>query len=135
MTLLTMENVERVALGAAKEWLLPRLKEHHRQGRTLHALLAFGPLVQHASAEELDLLEVVSPLAQATTADVTSEIKLDRRFLGRVTLVSMSPEGFNAAIQASAPLVIHVLGAFKALYDASGLERRLVTARRRLLTA
>lgn len=136
MAYLTMKDIEDFALGEARRWIARRRRQLAHDGRILHAVVAFGPLVQHSSADELDLLEIVDELPQGPqSADITHEIKLDRRFLGRVALLSLTPEGFAEALKARAPLVLHVLEGFNVLLDEIGVAQPLSTARRNLRTA
>jgi hypothetical protein len=135
MAFITTADLEQLALDGVKEWLLKRIETLHAEGRQLHGLIAFGPLVQHASAEELDLLEVVDPLPQVTTRDITNEIPLDRRFFGRVALISISPADLDRALAATAPLLHQIFAGFKVPYDTAHLSRRLTAARKSLKSA
>ncbi len=124
MPYVKMSDLERFALDHVRAWIDQRAGVLRRAGRQLQAVIVYGPMIEHRSTDELVVMEIVSPLDQTTTADITAELSLDARNFGRVALVSISWEHFKAAIKARVPSVIHLLQAHKVLDDRARLGVR-----------
>ena len=119
-----MRDLERLALDQVGQWISARRDDLARSGKRLLAVVAFGPVVQHTSMDELNLIEVVEPQEKATTQDITETLALDPRLFGRVGLVSISRADLEKAISARTPLALNLLLGFKVLVESKGLGLR-----------
>ncbi len=133
--MLTVEVVARLALQQVERWLLKHKSELAAKGHPLVGLIAYGPLIEGTSLEELDLLEVVQGLQKATTVDITDSIDFDSRFLGRVRLVSISPDGLKRAIAERPLTLIQLLRGYRILEGSPALGRTLSTVRNSIFAA
>ena|SRR5579871_5695812 len=124
MSPLEMRDLERPALDRASAWIRGRTAGLAKQGKRILAVIAYGPLVQRSSLDELDLIEIVDRLERATTEDITDALALDPHVFGRVGLVSISQADFENAIDLRTPLVLSVLQGFKVLVESKGLGLR-----------
>lgn len=119
----------------ATRWSRDRCRHWQASGKKLHALIAFGPVIQHASGEELGILEIVTPLAEPVSEDVTEQVPTDRFWFGRIHVTTLSPELLDAALAAQTPLTLELLQRFRPILDKGGIGARLEAARRRLRSA
>lgn len=131
----THARLEAAALAQVTRWLKARRRHWQAAGKRLEAVIAFGPVVQHVSGEELDLLEVVTPLAEAVTEDVTEQVPTDEVWFGRIHVTTLSPELLDAALATGTPLTLELLQRFRPILDRVNVSGRLEAARRRLRSA
>lgn len=131
----THSRLEAAALAQVSRWLKDRRRHWQDKGKRLQAVIAFGPVVQHLSGEELDLLEIVAPFEGAVSEDVTDQVPTDETWFGRIHVTTMSAEQLDQALAAETPLTLELLQRFRPIEDRAGVAARLEAARRRLRSA
>lgn len=122
MAYVRIPNLEQFALEEVQGWITRRAQQLQRANKQLQAVIAYGPMVQHRSLDDLVIMEIVTPQDRAQTSDITAQLGIDPQVLGRATLVSISWDDFREAVRAKVPAVVLLLQGYRVLDDRGRLR-------------